>query len=102
MCVARKRSLQIYSVNETHFSPLSEIQINDTPVRMVFSYPFVCFASLLQYHVVDFKENELGVADLFPYSDLPAIVSITDSEQNEFLLSGPGGKTTLQYRALLS
>lgn len=58
---------------------------------MVYSDPFICFATPIQYHIIHAKEKTQQIHDLFPFADQPAIVSLTDSELHEFLLSGPGG-----------
>jgi hypothetical protein len=89
--VVKKKMLQIFSISETEFNPLMEMNLHEMPLKLVYSDPFVCFASSSQYHIVNVKETTHQIHHLFPYPHLPVIASLTDSELHEFLLSGPGG-----------
>ncbi|GAV00182.1 hypothetical protein RvY_11067-2 [Ramazzottius varieornatus] len=91
VCVVKKRSLQVHSITETHFALLIEISLPEAPLQMVYSEPFVCLASTSEYQIVNVKHSQAEVHNLFPYPDTPVILSITDSETHEFVLSGPGG-----------
>ncbi|XP_055347631.1 transforming growth factor-beta receptor-associated protein 1 homolog [Paramacrobiotus metropolitanus] len=91
VCVAKKKHLQLHTLLETHFTLTTEIPVSEPIVEMVYSEPFICFASPLQYHMLNARAAPHTVHELFPFADQPVILSLTDSPQHEFLLSGPGG-----------
>ncbi|OQV13873.1 Transforming growth factor-beta receptor-associated protein 1 [Hypsibius exemplaris] len=91
VCVVRKRQIAVFGVSESQLTLLTEIALPETPLEIVYSEPFVCFASSSEYQVINVKETSHEIHHLFPYPDLPVIASLTDSNEHEFLLSGPGG-----------
>ena len=87
ICVVKKKMIQILTVSETQLTVMTEIALAETPLEIVYSEPFVCFASSSEYHVLNVKENKHQVHHLFPHPDHPVIASLTDSDVSRCISS---------------
>jgi len=88
ICVSKKKQVVLYNIDEEKMSLIRSRELNEPIVNLSISGDTVCVATHSRYLILNVKTG--GVIDLFPIEEHSTSYMITQIQNQEFLVAGPG------------
>ncbi|CAB3383602.1 Hypothetical predicted protein [Cloeon dipterum] len=89
ICVATKKKIEVYTVNESKFTLVTDVATSEPVHSLGFDGYFICIALMTKYKIFNYKTKI--VQELFEIPTVNFVPIVRRIQQGEFLLTAPEG-----------